>query len=308
MRGEDVVSQPAAAVGICVAARLARIATHGAGFIGLGLAIMLCGCATAPITQSGALASYQDLAPSNGVLAKSLLHIDKDAVLAAKTVRISPAAFSPTAAPALSDEQRKLVANAVNRALCMDLSERFKIVGPGEPADLTTRAVVTQASPTDKVAAGASKVVSVVPSVLGVPAPVPRLPIGLGSLTIEAEALDQTGRQQAAMVWARGADSFTNSPTVSSAGDAYELAVAFGGDFGQLLVTGETPFGKPPKLPSFDKMGSSLGGKPKYAACEMFGRDPGLVGLVANRLGAPPEWSDKGAPPEQQATETASRQ
>jgi hypothetical protein len=259
------------------------------------------------MTQSGSLASYEGLTPSNGVLAKSMLHVNKDNVLAAKTVRISPTSFSQAASPDLSDAQRKLVANAVSRALCVNLAEHFKVVGPGEFADLTTRAVITQAAPTDAVAAGASKVVSIVPSALGVPAPVPRLPVGLGSLTIEAEALDQTGKQQAAMVWARGANAFTNSPTVSTAGDAYELAGPFASDFGQMLVTGETPFGKAPSMPSFDKVGASLGGKPKYLACEAFGRDPGLIGAVAGGLGAPPEWSDKGAPAtDQQVSDQAS--
>jgi Protein of unknown function (DUF3313) len=259
------------------------------------------------MTQSGSLASYQDLKSSDGVLAKSLLHVNKDSVLAAKTIRISPASFSEAASPAFSSAQRQLVANAVSRALCINLSERFKVVGPGEPADLTTRAVITQATPTDQVAAGASKVVSFVPAALGVPAPVPRLPVGLGSLTIEAEALDPAGKQQAAMIWARGANAFTDSPTVSAAGDAYELAVPFANDFGQMLVTGETPFGKAPSLPSFDKIEASLGGKAKYPACEAFGRGPGVIGAVAGGLGAPPEWSDKGAPAtDQQASDPAS--
>ncbi|WP_315767269.1 MULTISPECIES: DUF3313 domain-containing protein [unclassified Bradyrhizobium] len=306
MRDEDVERQSATAVGIGKASASVR---NRACLVSFALALILCGCATAPMTQSGTLASYQELAPSNGVLAKSLLHVNKDSVLAAKTIRVSRAIFPQNAAPALSDEQRRLVANAVDRALCVDLSERFVVVAHGEPADLTTHAVITQATPTDRIAAGASKVVSVVPAALGVaaPVPVPRLPIGLGSLTIEAEALDHAGKQQAAMVWARGANSFTNSPTLSTAGDAYELAVAFGDDFGQMLVTGTTPFGKLPQLPSLDKIGSSLGGKPKYAACDAFGRDPGVIGLVANRLGAPPEWADKGAPADQQVTETASR-
>ena len=257
--------------------------------------VFLSGCASAPLTQSGALSSYDAMTPSDGVLAKSRVRVSKNDVLAAKTVRITPTAFLQAASPALSQEQRLLVANAVDRALCVGLSDRFQVVGPGQPADLTTRVVVTQAAPTNELAAGASKVVSAVPSALGVPVPVPRLPVGLGSLSLEAEAQDGAGRQQAAIVWARGANSFTNSPTVSSVGDAYDLAGSFAGDFSQLLVTGETPFGKAPSLPSLDKIGSSLGGKPKYEACEAFGRGPGVVGMVAKGLGLPPEWSDKGA-------------
>jgi hypothetical protein len=258
--------------------------------------LLLAGCATAPMTQSGSLSSYDSMTPSNGVLTKSLVRASKDEILAAKTVRLVPTAFSATASPALTDKQRALVANAIDRSLCVGLSERFEVLMPGAPADLTVHAVVTQAAATDEVAAGASKVVSIVPAALGIPAPVPRLPIGLGSLTVESEALDRAGRQQAAMIWARGADSFTTSATVSKAGDAYDLATSFGGDLSRLLVTGDSPFGKLPDAPSMQKIGSSLGGKPKYAACEAFGRSPGVAGMISGRIGLPPEWSDDGAP------------
>ncbi|MBP2434880.1 DUF3313 domain-containing protein [Bradyrhizobium elkanii] len=256
---------------------------------------LLSGCASAPMTRGGSLASYDNLTPSDGVLAKSLVRVNKDEVLAAKTVRIVPTTFSQAASPTLSQEQRHLVANAIDRSLCVGLSERLQVVGPDQPADLSVHALVTQAAPTDEVAAGTSKVVSFLPSALGagVPVPVPRLPVGLGSLTVEAEVRDQASRQQAAMIWARGANSFTNSPMVSSAGDVYDLAPSFSDDFSKLVVTGATPFGKAPELPSFDKIGATLGGKPKYAACEAFGRNPGLVGMAAGKLGLPPEWSDK---------------
>ncbi len=248
------------------------------------------------MTKSGALLSYDNLTPSDGMLAKSLLHVSKEDILAARTVRIVPTQFSEVASPTLSPKQRSLVANAVDRSLCMGLSERFQVVDLSQAADLTVRAVITQAAPTDAVAAGVSKVASIGVSAAGVPGPMPRLPIGLGSLTVEAEAQDQFSRQQAAMIWARGANAFTNSPTVSTAGDAYDLAASFSNDFSQLLVTGATPFGKPSSMPSLDRIGSSMGGKHKYVACEAFGRSPGMVGMVAERLGMPPEWSDKGAP------------
>ncbi|MCC8949669.1 DUF3313 domain-containing protein [Bradyrhizobium sp. Arg62] len=256
---------------------------------------LLSGCASAPMTRGGSLASYDNLTPSDGMLAKSLVRVNKDEVLAAKTVRIVPTTFSQAASPTLSQEQRHLVANAIDRSLCVGLSERLQVVRPDQPADLSVHALVTQAAPTDEVAAGTSKVVSFLPSALGagVPVPVPRLPVGLGSLTVEAEVRDQASRQQAAMIWARGANSFTNSPMVSSAGDAYDLAPSFSDDFSKLVVTGSTPFGKAPELPSLDTIGATLGGKPKYAACEAYGRNPGLIGMAAKKLGLPPEWSDK---------------
>ncbi|WP_407169848.1 DUF3313 domain-containing protein [Bradyrhizobium sp. ORS 111] len=276
--------------------RLDRRYNRPSSFAGAAVAVaLLSGCASAPMTKGGSLASYDKLTPSDGLLAKSLVHVNKDDVLAAKTVRIMPTSFSQSASPTLSQEQRHLVANAIDRSLCIGLSDRLEVVAPDQPADLTVHALVTQAAPTDEVAAGASKVIGFLPTALSanVPVPIPRLPIGLGSLTVEAEARDPTSRQQAAMVWARGANSFTNSPRVSSAADAYDLASSFSDDFSKLVVTGATPFGKPPELPSFDKIGATLGGKPKYAACEVFGRNPGLIGMAAGKLGLPPEWSDK---------------
>jgi hypothetical protein len=279
---------------------------RASSLVGCAIALaLLTGCASAPMTLDGSLSSYDNLTPSDGMLAKSMVRVSKDDVLAARTVRIVPTAFAPAASPTLSPAQRALVANVISRSLCVGLSERLEVVDLHQPADLTVRVRVTHATPTDEVAAGVSKVASFVPKAAGVsvPVPVPRLPIGLGSLTIEAEAQDRAGRQQAAMIWARGANVLTNSPTVSTAGDAYDLASSFGNDYSQLLVTGSTPFGKAPRLPSLERIGerigSSLGGKHKYAACEAFGRGPGVIGMVAGRLGLPPEWSDKGAATDQ---------
>ena len=60
-----------------------------------------------------------------------------------------------------------------------------------------------------------------------------------------------------------------------------------------MLVSGKEPKGLDLSLPSAQRMNSALGGKPKYAACDAFGRSPGLAGIVADKVGAPPEWTDK---------------
>jgi Protein of unknown function (DUF3313) len=113
---------------------------------------------------------------------------------------------------------------------------------------------------------------------------------------LEAEATDRKGQQEAAMLWARGADAFTSKPKVSSAGDAYDLAKSFADDFSKLLVKGASPFKKVPSLPSLDAITAALGGPPKEAVCERFGRAPGLAGLLGDTIGLPPEWTDKGPP------------
>jgi len=284
-------------------------ATHAGQSKSISLAILavvslLPGCATAPLVQGAGLSSYEGMTPSDGKITKSSLRVRKEQVLAAKTVNIVPTTFPTGVAPKLSNEQRALVANAVSRALCVSLSDRFHVVMLDEPADLTVRAAVTQATETDEVAAGLSAAgklgASFVDTGLSVPIPIPRIPIGLGNLSIEAEAVDRAGRQQAAMLWGRGATAFFGSPKASKASDAYDLAAAFGDDFAHLLVQGESPFNATGikassiKLPSWHKVSSAAGFAPKYAACESYGRSPGVVGLVGGKLGLPPEWTDSG--------------
>ncbi|WP_371348242.1 DUF3313 domain-containing protein [Ancylobacter sp. IITR112] len=271
----------------------------------LAVAGALGGCAAAPLVEGSGLSTYEDMAPSDGVLTKSRLSVNKENVLAARTVRIEPTSFPPNLAAKLTDPQRDLIANAVNRGLCVSLSDRFKVVAPDQPADLTVKASVTQVTETDEVAAGISAAASFGMNFvdMGVPVPTPRLPIGLGTLSMEAEAVDATGQPQASMLWARGANAFFSSPRASKASDAYELADAFGQDFGYLLVKGESPFGqKGVELPSAQRVNSSMGLAPKNAACESYGRYPGLAGAVGGHLGLPPEWTDKGAKPPATAT------
>lgn len=262
------------------------------------LGLPVAGCATAPLNQAGSLRSYADLTPSDGLLTRSLLRVNKQDVLAAKTVRIVPTEFPvPATDTPLTPEQRHLVANAVNRTLCSGLSERFEVVEPSRQADLTVHAVVTHVAPTDPVAAGLSRGASVAKTILlpGVPVPIPRIPIGLGSLSLEAEARNHQGEQKAAMIWGRGANAFLGSGRVAQEGDAYDLAAAFGDDFSDLLVTGKTPFGTLSSTPSLERLATLLGRAPKYPACEAFGKSPGIAGLIGGGLGLPPDWTDKGA-------------
>lgn len=268
------------------------------------LTALMAGCASAPLDRAGSLQSYEQLTPSDGMLTRSLLKVDKDEVLAAKTVKIIPTTFSePAGATPFTPQQRSLVTNAVDRSLCSGLSERFQVVSAWAPADLTVHAVVTHIKPTDPVAAGLSKGASVAKSFVlpGVPVPVPRIPVGLGSLSLEAEARDPSGHQKAAMIWGRGATAFLGSGRVSEEGDAYGLAAEFGADFSQLMVSGETPFGGLPSPPSFERIGMLLGGKPKYRACEEFGRHPGVAGLIGENIGLPPKWTDDGAATQREA-------
>jgi hypothetical protein len=256
------------------------------------------GCATAQLQTSGSLASYDGLAVADGLTTKSKLRIDTADVLAARTIAIMPTTFSGTASrAALTEKQQRVIANAVDRSLCIGVSDRFEVVAPGQPADLTVHVTLTGLKVTDAGIAGASKVASAVPMFIsaGFPIIVPRIPAGLGGLAAEAEARDQGGHQRAAFVWARDADIVTSTPRVAASGDAYDLAKELGTDFSKLLNTAKNPFDNSPAMPTMQRVKSSFGGKPKYAACDAFGRD-GVPAFIGGRLGAPPEWNDDASP------------
>jgi hypothetical protein len=278
------------------------VSRAGIGLLWQFAGLLLAGCATVPLKETGAISSYESLVQSDGLLTRARIGVNKERVLATKSIEIVPTSFSPTAAAAgLSDLQQAMVSNAVDRLLCTGLSERFEIVAGS--ADLSVHAVITHVDLTDEKVAAASRVVSIGASVaakllLPVPVPVlvPRIPIGMGGLSVEAEARDPAGGQEAAIIWARGADALTSRPKVSTASDAYDLAKSFAADFSQLLTTASSPFNRLPPFPSMQSIGVALGGAPKEAICERFGRGPGIVGLISEKIGLPPEWTDKGAP------------
>ncbi len=240
-------------------------------------------CANVPLQQGTSLASYAGMTASGGTLTKAKLRVEPAVVLAAQTVRIVPT----------SAEIGSSAFDLKDRALCANLSDRFRVVAANQPADLVVHATVTGIVATNRTAAATSAVASLGASVALVP--ILRLPIGLGGLSVEAEAVGQDGSQKAAMVWSRGANMLTTKARISTVGDAYSLSTAFGSDFGRLLVEGRNPVKGKLSTPSMQKMKASLGGKPKYDACKAFGPAPGIKGAVAGQLGLPPGWTDKGA-------------
>lgn len=257
------------------------------------LSATLVGCQSVPLKEAGTLTSYGKLGPSKGMVAKKRLYVDGQRLVDVKTVRIAPTTFSFAAASKIkSDADRDLVSNALDRALCVALSDRYQMVPANQPADLTVRSVIADIVPTDKALAGVSTAITIGTGFV-LPVSVPRLPVGLGGLAVEAEAVDASGLQSAAMLWARGANSILDKPRVSEVGDAYSFSTKFADAFSQVLISGKEPKVLDISLPTRQRMQSWLGGKPKYAACDAFGRAPGLVGAIAAKYGAPPQWTDK---------------
>jgi hypothetical protein len=256
----------------------------------LAAAVWLSGCASSSITQSGGLSSYQDMTAVKTARTKARIFADADALAAAKSVRIEAVTYGSGAADEVSADQRALIANLVERTLCVRLSSRFDIVAGQEPADLTIHAVITRLTPTNREAAAATVPIRAVSIAFGVPAPF-RVPIGMGSFAAEGEADDQTGGRRASMVWARGADVLTSQARVSKIGDAYQLSDAFAGDMAALVITARNPLHDLPKAPFGGR------GRPVAQACDAYGKSHGAERFVGGVFGAPPEWAEGKPPP-----------
>ncbi|MGC5778524.1 DUF3313 domain-containing protein [Methylobacterium sp. NFXW15] len=263
-------------------------------------------CGTVVLNSTGSLTRYDRLQRSTSTATEARLFIDRPAVERARTVRIIPTAFPANvegSAP-LTAADRRLIANNADRALCYDLSLKYDVV-TSRDADLTVRAQVTRVEPTNLIGAGttiAGSAAVTIASQVGVGfaegigrIPIPRVPIGLGSLTVEAEALDRHHQQRAAMIWGGAANSFTSQPRFAASSDPYDLAGDFGQDFGYLLARGEDPFTAANTLPTWDRIRVTiLGEAPLDPDCEAFGRAPGVDGILTDYIGLPPEFSDKG--------------
>ncbi|WP_369058972.1 DUF3313 domain-containing protein [Caulobacter sp. 73W] len=250
------------------------------------LLLSLAACASAPLKPGGNLASYDGLTKAEGPRTKARIRYDAAALGKARTAHIAPATFSPEVAAELNEEQKALVAAALNRTLCDRVAQRYDIVPQGERADLTVTSTITHLEKTEGGLAGASIAASALS-----PIPfTPRLPIGMGSLAGKSEVKDASGKQVAAMMWARGADAFTTDPRLSKIGDAYELSEAFGRDMGRMVTRHSDPFKSAPKRTWEERKGDD-------PQCAVFGDKPGLAGFIGERLGAPPGWTDKANDP-----------
>ncbi|MHC1549057.1 DUF3313 domain-containing protein [Phyllobacterium sp. K27] len=261
------------------------------------LASMVGGCASVPLNQANTLTSYDGLTSADGLTRKAKYKAVSQDLSLSKTVYIEPTAVSATAAQSsIKPSDQALVANAISRALCIGVSDRLVVINDRDSADIVVHATVTSIVPTNPTIAGVSAATSFGVGFVS-PVPVPRLPLGLGGLAVEAEATTRYGEQIGAMMWAKGANSITSNARISPVGDAYSLATNFGNDFSKMLVTGKTPFKGLPKLPTYQKLKSNLGGKHKYQACERFGRAPGLKDFAGSQLAMPPSWSDRSVLP-----------
>lgn len=190
------------------------------------LASGLTACATAPAPPSGYLTRYEGLsARQDTVRATVAQRRDDRAASLITAVVLERAELMPDAAPALTNAEWGLVLGEIDRQVCYEISERFKVVEEGGEGIGRVRVAATRVSATHPVGSLASAAANwFIPGPIGV-----RVPGTTGGLAAEAEMLDSDGEQVAAIVWARNATVVgTDDPSLSRVGDAHQLAEAFG--------------------------------------------------------------------------------
>ena len=261
---------------------LARVAASG---LWLALPAPIADAADAP-TPSGVLSSYEGVAPARTMQTRALWRGDPAALAGARTARIATVEIAPGVADKITTAQSALVANELARTLCGRLSGHFRMVSRLAPADLTVRATITRIRTTNTVAATASLGARVVARVVGSPV-APRVPIGLGGFSAEAETTDRSGVQRAALVWTRDANFLLTGARASHIGDAYQLSAAFANDMARLTITGLDPLR--------EVTAPHVARKTPQAACAVYGRGE-RSGYVNGMFGMAPEATDHDGP------------
>ena len=203
--------------------------------------LALAACATST-TQTGFLSSYDGLQPvqdAGGAVVQR--RVDPGAVPALTGVRVEPTIVKPAVLGGrITAANAAVVAAEIDRQLCLELAERLPVTQDAGPGVAVVRAAVTDIEPTGAVASVLSAAAS--QAIVG-PGSV-RVPVGLGGLSAELEALDPvSGAQIAALAWSRRARVLMDNGSLSAIGDAWALAEPFADAAGRLV---DAP-GRPPR-------------------------------------------------------------
>ena len=213
-------------------------------------------CATKPPTQTGFLANQASMEKVSGtVRAQIERQRDLDALRGVQKVMLLPARLQEGGdiPDTITPESRLLVLGELDRQLCFQMSRRFELVGPEEPAAARVQAVITRLQETNATASAASAAVSRL-----LPGGSVRLPVGRGGLSIEARLDTANGRQAAAMAWSRGAGVVMDQGSLSEVGDAHRFASNFAADFADFLAEPGTPKRAVPDPDPCQKFGARL--------------------------------------------------
>ena len=205
--------------------------------MGLAGALALSACVTAQPTQSGFLTDYTRMTPPVQDGAARLQTFRDEAALAGVTrISIAPSVVTPEALEGWTPDALAPLLAEMDAELCRELVERFEITD--DPGAVQIRAAVTAVARTGQASSFLSAAAGQV-----IPGPGVRLPVGLGGLSAEAQAVDPvTGAILAQLTWARRAQIVLDSGSLSPIGDAHQMAEPFADAVGRVMqVEGVEP-------------------------------------------------------------------
>jgi hypothetical protein len=249
---------------------------------------LLSACASAP--NAPATDEFVFVAPLQSV--KQARHVrievaaDRAALRGVRRIAIPQVRLSSNLLAAdITPRQQALLTNAAGRAACTELAKRFELSPPTAASDAEVQLVLTAIRSSSATASGLSALVGIV-----VPGP-SRLPLGLGGLAGQAQAVGADGQTLLSYRWARGARSVAEDASMSRIGDAWQLARMFGRDVGRELAAQLGPKADRRRLLSADtrRTGRAL-------CAQVFGTTPLIGRGLGKLLPLSPEAMDAGAP------------
>jgi len=213
-------------------------------------------CQSSPVAPSGYLSTYASVAPPSDRAAKkgSRKHRDDAASDAIQSVYIEPVVLPDNVQTRLSAKEKRMVLHELDRQICFEVSERFQIAPARSPEAGTIRTAIVQLRSTERIGSVAAAAVDFFN-------PLPlinfRVPGTTGGLGIEAELVDSSGRQAAALLWNRRTGVLGGTdPSLSRAGDALQIAEPLGDAVGKTFATKKRPRIKIRKPDPCERFGS----------------------------------------------------
>ncbi|SDL82190.1 DUF3313 family protein [Maricaulis salignorans] len=199
------------------------------------LALLATGCAANGLQQAETLSDYRNLQTSDRRLLQVREWVDPQALRAVEAVYIPQAGIVPGVVEDSGVDPARFnrIVGKLNQTMCRRLARSgFQVTADPEMASHELRMTVTGFETTNRVSAGASRLIG-----FAIPGPLsPRIPIGIGALAVEGEMLDATDTQIAALAWS-SRNHLVSSGGFSEIGDGYDLAQVFADSFGDLIVS-----------------------------------------------------------------------
>lgn len=231
---------------------------------------LLSACSTIP-DDKGNLSNYSKFDETSGVASKFKSFSDKGKLKNYNSIYIAPTIIDQKVLDKVGDARIDLVANLIDRTICMNLAKSYEILGSQSDNALSMKLYITDFEPTGRAASAISTAIKV---------PV-RIPIGLGLLSAEGEITSNDAGQLMAIKWSHKAAPVLTSGGLSKISDAYSFASEFANKTSKL----SQPEGEKNNQDDIIKL------RQKFCI-DNYGKGTAAMGL--SQIGAPPEMFDKG--------------